>query len=72
MEEKIMTDFTERIAERMISVLAGAIIIAVGIVAIGTVSIPAVLAYHFHDWRWMVAYPLCLAACSLLTVRKKH
>ena len=66
MEEKKMTDFNERIAERMISGIAGAIV-----VAIGTVSTPAVLAYHFHDWRWMIAYPCCFAMCVLLAGWKK-
>lgn len=72
MESQKMNDFNERIAERMISGIAGAIVVAVGIVAIGTVLTPAVLAYLFRDWRWMIVYPCCFAMCALLAARKKH
>lgn len=71
MEEKKMTDFNERIAERMISGIAGAIIAAFVIVAVGTAALPAVLAYLF-GWQWMLAYPCCFAMCALLAARKKH
>lgn len=66
-EKKMNADFTERIAERMISGIAGAIIIGAGIVAIGTAALPAVLAY-LYGWQWMLSYPCLLAVCSLLAV----
>lgn len=72
MEEKKMTDFTERIAERMITGIATAAIVAFGLIAVGTTALPAVLAHHFHDWRWMLAYPCILAVCGLMASRKKH
>lgn len=72
MEEKKMNDFETRIAERMISGIAGAIIVASGVVAVGTAALPVVLAHHFHDWRWMLAYPCILAVCGLMASRKKH
>lgn len=71
MEEQKMNDFNERIAERMISGIAGAIIAAFVIVAVGTAALPAVLA-HLYGWQWMIAYPCTLAVCSLLASRKKH
>ena len=72
MEEKKMSDaFTERIAEKLISGIVGAIIIAAGIVAIGTAVLPAVLTY-LYGWQWMLAYPCLLAACSLLAGLKKR
>ena len=71
MEEQKMNDFNERIAERMISGIAAAIILAVGIVAVGTAALPAVLAY-LYGWQWMLAYPCILAVCGLMASRKKH
>ena len=70
MEEKKMNDFNERSAERMISGIATAAIVAFGIIAAGTAALPVVLAY-LYGWQWMLAYPCCLAVCSLLAGRKK-
>lgn len=68
MEEKKMTDFNERVAERMITSIATAAIVAFGLIAVGTAVLPAVLAY-LYGWQWMLAYPCCLV-CSLLAGRK--
>lgn len=38
MEEKKMTDFNERVAERMISGIATAAIVAFGLIAVGTAA----------------------------------
>lgn len=70
-EKKMNADFNERIAERMIAGIATAAIVAFGLIAVGTAALPAVLAY-LYGWQWMLAYPCCLALCSLLAGRKKH
>ena len=68
MEEKI--DFNKILAERLMSGIVGAVVIAFGSIIIGTALIPAVLAYFFN-WKWLAVYPSALAICTLFAGRKK-
>ena len=47
--------------ERLQAALTTILIIVFAIIAIGTVLIPAVLAYLYY-WQWLLVYPIILTA----------
>lgn len=70
-ETKINTELQERITVHLISGIANVILAAFGVVALGTVAIPAILA-HLFGWKWLTIYPGVFAICALCASRKKR
>lgn len=46
------------------------IVAAFAIITIGTVCIPALLAF-LYSWRWMLCYPVLFVTVSILSARIK-
>ncbi len=60
----------ERNTERLQSAIVAVIVIAFSIVVIGTMFIPALLAY-LYGWYWIICYPVLLVFLIAVLPRKK-